>query len=188
MFLNIITPCCRPENLLTIANTINIPKENYRWIVVFDMDKLPDSKYIPDNCECYLHRDANSVAGHAQRNFALQLITHGHVYQNDDDTAIHTELWDNIKHLSSADFISFAQMDGDLRCVRLPGNVIELSKIDNHNFIVSQELINDIQFKVDRYDADGLFAIECVRHSKNKVYIPRILSIYNWLNVKNAFE
>ena len=114
MFLNIVTPCCRPENLHTIASTINIPRESYRWIVVFDLDELPDPMYIPENCECYLHRDSQSIAGHAQRNFAIQLISKGHVYQNDDDTAIHPELWENIKDLAEADFISFAQMDGDL--------------------------------------------------------------------------
>lgn len=125
------------ENLHTI-NTINIPIENYRWIVVFDLDILPDSIYIPENCECYLYRDSKSIAGHAQRNFALNLITDGHVYQNDDDTAIHPELWDSIKYLNDADFISFAQLDGDLHCVRLPGNVIQLRHIDSHNFIVSR--------------------------------------------------
>jgi len=188
MFLNIITPCSRPENLHTIANTITIPKEHYRWIVVFDLDSLPDPIYIPKNCECYLHRDSKSIAGHAQRNFALQMIDKGHVYQNDDDTAIHPDLWDSIKDLSSADFISFAQLDGDLHCVRLPGNVIQLRHIDSHNFIVSRDLIGDIKFHVDRYDADGLFAIDCVQRAKNKVYIPKVLSIYNWLRVKNAFE
>lgn len=29
MFLNIITPCTRPENLHKISESINIPKENY---------------------------------------------------------------------------------------------------------------------------------------------------------------
>jgi hypothetical protein len=188
MFLNIVTPCCRPENLHTIANTINIPEKNYRWIIVFDMDNFPDLKYIPKKCEYYLHRNENSVAGHSQRNFALDLIKEGHVYQNDDDTAIHPELWENIKDLTNKDFISFAQMDGDLKCVRLIGNEIKLNKIDNHNFIVSRELIGNIKFKIDRYDADGLFAMDCIKNSKKTIYIPKILSIYNWLKVQNAFS
>ena len=36
MFLNIITPCSRPENLRIISESINIQKENYRWIFVYD--------------------------------------------------------------------------------------------------------------------------------------------------------
>jgi len=42
MFLNIITPSCRPENLHKISKSINIPRENYRWIVVFDLEEIPD--------------------------------------------------------------------------------------------------------------------------------------------------
>lgn len=186
MFLNIVTPCCRPENLHTIAGTINIPRDRYRWIVVFDLDEMPDKMYIPDNCECYLHRDSKSIAGHAQRNFANQLIDKGHVYQNDDDTALHPELWENIKDLDHADFISFAQLDGDLGVVRLPGNDISLQRIDSHNFIVSRELIGDTKWQIERYDADGLFAIDCVQKSKSRVYIPEVLSIYNWLRIKSV--
>ena len=97
MFLNIITPCCRPENLHTISKSINIPQTNYRWLVVFDMDNFPSNELIPDNCEIYLHRDVNSVAGHSQRNSVLNIISSGHVYMNDDDTIIHSSLWDEIK-------------------------------------------------------------------------------------------
>ena len=99
MILNIITPCSRPENLHLISKSINIPKENYRWIVVFDFDELPDKELIPNNCEVYLHRDSDSTAGHAQRNYAIDLIEDGYVYSNDDDTLLHPELWENIKDI-----------------------------------------------------------------------------------------
>jgi len=182
MFLNIVTPCSRPANLHTIASTITIPKENYRWIVVFDMDELPDPMYIPENCECHLHRDSKSIAGHAQRNFAAKLIDKGHIYQNDDDTALHPELWDSIKDLGHADMITFAQLD-TMGYVRLIGDVVELKKVDSHNFIVSKELVGDLEWQIERYDADGLFATDCAKRSTSKVYIPKILSIYNWLRI-----
>ena len=41
MYLNIITPCIHIENLVEISKSINIPRENYRWIVVFDSLILP---------------------------------------------------------------------------------------------------------------------------------------------------
>ena len=104
MFLNIITPCSRPENLLKISESINVPKENYRWIVVFDMDKLPSKELIPENCEVHLYRENGSVVGHAQRNYALSIINDGHIYFNDDDTLLHSELWENIKDFNF-DFI-----------------------------------------------------------------------------------
>jgi len=123
IFLNIITPCCRPENLHTISNTITIPKENYRWIVVFDMDELPDPMYIPKNCEAYSITNSQSTSGNAQRNFALDLIQHGHIYFNDDDTALHPDLWENIKDLAHADMITFAQLD-TMGYVRLTGETV----------------------------------------------------------------
>jgi hypothetical protein len=179
MFLNIITPCSRPKNLLLISESINIPKENYRWIIVFDGDTLPDAELIPDNCEIYTHRNEQSKAGHSQRNFALKLINEGYVYSNDDDTIIHPELWDNIKDLDE-DFISFKQEDANGN-PRLAGNVISIGGIDSHNFIVKRSIIGDTLFDITKYDADGYFAIECYSKSKTKNWINKSLSKYNYL-------
>jgi hypothetical protein len=180
MFLNIITPCSRPKNLLLISESINIPKENYRWIVVFDGDALPDKELIPDNCEFYTHRNPLSVVGHSQRNYAMEMIKEGHIYSNDDDTILHSELWDNIKDLDNNDFISFMQghKGGG---VRLRSDKIYLGGIDSHNFILSKSLIGETIFDVTKYDADGHFASECYSKSKTPKYIPKILSIYNYL-------
>ena len=179
MFLNIITPCSRPENLHIISETINIPKENYRWIVVFDMNELPNAELIPDNCETHLYKEIGSVAGHAQRNYALNMIDNGFIYFNDDDTLIYPELWENIKDLEN-DFISFIQLNknGNLR---LLGNFINIGYIDSHNFIVNQKIVGESRFIVNKYDADGYFAVECFNKSKNSFYINKPLSIYNLL-------
>ena len=178
MFLNIITPCCRPQNLQQISESINIPQENYRWIVVFDRDSLPDCQ-LPNNCEPYCYINAKSKVGHGQRNFAKTLLTHGHVYQNDDDTLIHPELWSNIKNLDN-DFISFSQgtVSGELR---LPGDIIKVYHVDTHNFIISYKLSQFSSFIIDQYNADGIYAEECYAQAKNPIYIPKVLSIYNAL-------
>jgi hypothetical protein len=179
MVLNIITPCSRPENLHKISDSINIPRENYRWIVVFDMEELPNKELIPDNCETYLYKEKNSVVGHAQRNYALKLINEGHVYFNDDDTLIHSELWENIKDIDF-DFISFMQLEKN-GTLRLKGNLIEVGHIDSHNFIVSFNIIGDTKFIIQKYDADGYFAKECYKKSLTKTHIKKPLSIYNLL-------
>jgi hypothetical protein len=179
MFLNIITPCCRPENLHKISESINIPKDNYRWIVVFDMDQLPDKNLIPDNCEVYLHRNPHSIAGHSQRNFALEFIRNGYIYSNDDDTILHKDLWENIKDLDS-DFITFFQED-KFGTIRLVGEV-EINKIDSHNFIVKYDIIGETKFIINQYAADGYFAIECYNKAKTKTKIDKVLSTYNSLN------
>lgn len=179
MFLNIITPCSRPENLLTISKSINIPKENYRWIIVFDMDVLPPAELIPLNCETYLHRNELSIAGHSQRNYALSLINDGHVYSNDDDTVIHPDLWENIKDLNN-DFISFSQ-NWNNGGIRLHGERIKVGSIDSHNFIVSQKILLNTKFDITKYDADGYFAEECYSKSSSIIFIPKVLSTYNLL-------
>jgi hypothetical protein len=179
MKLNIITPCSRPENLFKISKSINIPKENYRWIVVFDFEEFPNKELIPENCEIYLHKNELSIAGHSQRNFALELIEDGYVYSNDDDTLIHPELWDTIKELNN-DFISFSQLNKD-GSLRLIGNRIEWRHIDSHNFIVDRKLISDIRFKISKYEADAYFAKECFEKSLNSIFIPKPLSVYNQL-------
>lgn len=179
MYLHIITPCSRPENLHKIAESINIPPENYQWFVVFDMPEKPDKSLIPEKCNfttCYQY--ANSVYGHAQRNFILRHILGGHVYFIDDDTILHPDLWENIKNLD-ADFISFAQNDkhGNLR---LRGDKIEVGHIDSHNFIVSGAISRQFRFQY-LYEADGIFATQCHAAAKTKHYIPKVLSVYNAL-------
>jgi len=173
MFLNIITPCSRPENLKAISESI--PKES-RWIAVFDGTELPE--IIPSNCEMHCIKDVNSIYGNAQRNYALDLVTEGHIYFNDDDTIIHPDLWDEVKD-KDADFISFKQANKD-GSLRLEGNEIIPNFIDSHNFIVSAKCVNT-RWILDRYDADAYFAMDCYKNAKESLYIPKILSIYNYL-------
>lgn len=179
MLINIITPCSRPENLHTISKGINIPKENYRWIIVFDMVNQPNNELIPDNCEVYCHKNPNSTSGNSQRNFALNLVEGGYIYFNDDDTTIHPELWENVKDLD-ADFISFPQLNKN-GVLRLTGDNINVGHIDSHNFIVSHSILGESRFIIDKYDADGYFAMECYNKTENRIIINKPLSIYNLL-------
>jgi hypothetical protein len=176
MLLNIITPSVRPYNLQTISESIKIPRGNYRWIVVFDLDVMPE---VPDNCEAYLYRENGSTVGHAQRNFALNLIKEGYVYFNDDDTVIHPELWDNIKD-ADADFIHFMQNDKN-GSLRLSGENVVMGQIDSHNFITKCDIIGEDRWIIDKYEADGYFAEKMYSKAKNPLYIPKVLSVYNAL-------
>ena len=178
IFLNIITPCSRPENLKYISESINIPRENYRWIVVFDGENIPIN--LPTNCEAYTLKDEKSVSGNAQRNYGIELIHSGCVYFNDDDTIIHKDLWNNIHNLIDTDMIVFSQ-ECKGGALRLAGDSVALGSIDSHNFIVSIETIGDARWITDRYNADGIFAEDCYKKSNKIKYIPKVLSTYNSL-------
>jgi hypothetical protein len=147
--------------------------------VVFDMQELPSSDLIPDNCEVFLHKNPHSTAGHAQRNFTLNLIKEGHIYSNDDDTVIYPELWNNIKDLNN-DFISFDQNNKD-GSFRIKGDIIKQNHIDNHNFIFSYEILGNSRFIPHEYGGDGIFAAEIYSKAQSPVYIEKVLSIYNAL-------
>ena len=177
MLINIITPCSRPYNLQKISESINIPRENYRWIVVFDDISVPSN--VPENAECYAIKHSKSVCGNMQRSYGLNLVKDGFVYFNDDDTEIHPELWENIKDLTN-DFISFKQAfkNGE---IRLKGDNISLNNIDSHNFIVHYSIVGDLRWAAGRRDADGIFANQCKKNSRRPIYIPKVLSIYNTL-------
>jgi len=181
MFINIITPCTRIENLHEISRSITatIPSQNYRWLVIFDALTPPDLTHIPPNCEYYCHQDIGSIVGNAQRNFALDLIKVGYVYFNDDDTTIHPQLWNNIKD-TTADFISFDQVDKAGK-PRLFGSNVAVGTIDSHNFIVSHEVVGDSRFMLEIYEADGHFAVECFSKSTEHLYLNKVLSTYNKL-------
>ena len=177
MFLNIITPCSRPQNLQKIAESINIPRENYRWLVVFDRHTVPFG--IPSICEAYAEYNVKSVFGNHQRNVALSKVSDGHIYFNDDDTLIHPDLWDAVKDLQN-DFISFKQADVKGN-IRLRGDVIQVTAVDSHNFIVDSKLVEGIEWRLSRYDADGVFASECKKKSKSSIWLDKVLSVYNVL-------
>jgi hypothetical protein len=183
LFLNIITPCSRPENLSAIAASINIPRESYRWLVIFDAEQIPAGLVLPENCEAYAIKNPASVFGNAQRNYGLELITRGHVYFNDDDTTIHPQLWKNICDInSSIDIISFGQARCDGQYVR-GGENLTVFNIDTHQFVLSRACVGEIRWVLNEYAADGIFIQTCAENKLRlrRVVLPQVLSVYNTL-------
>jgi hypothetical protein len=161
----------RYGNLEAIRRSINIPRENFRWICVFDSTSIPHN--LPENCEAYMHTSPNSRVGNAQRNFAIDLVEKGHLYFNDDDTCIHPSLWGKIEHLDDYDFIHFSQIwkNGALR---LKGDVVSVRNIDTHTFIVRRDCIGDTRWIPNIYEGDGIFAEECYKKSILPIFIPEV--------------
>jgi hypothetical protein len=178
MLINIVTPCSRPENLLSIAESINIPRDNYRWIVVFDSTEIPKVQ-LPDNAEYYIHKNEKSVVGHSQRNFANLLIDEGYVLMLDDDTVMHPEFWQEVKDYNH-DIISWKQANKD-GSHRLNAGMFTVNNIDSGSFMVKREVIGNLQWQIDAYDSDGRFAEEVNKKTNSKVSIDKYISYYNYL-------
>jgi hypothetical protein len=178
MLINIVTPCIRPENLKPIAESIDIPSRNYRWIVIHDADEFPNME-TPKEAEQHLYREQGSVAGHAQRNFANRLITDGYVLQLDDDTILHPDFWKAVKDCEE-DIVSWAQSwpDGDHR---LEAGNYSVGSIDSGSYMAKRSVIGDLQWQAGRYDADGYFAQQVVARTTSQRKIERYLSYYNYL-------
>jgi hypothetical protein len=166
-FINIVTPCVRPENLGAIADSINIPKNHYRWIVVFDADEIP-SVGIPANAEAHAHHVEGSFAGHAQRNFANRLIQSGYVLCLDDDTILHPDFWQAVKDCTDNSH-------------RLGVGEWQVGLIDSGSFMADRKVIGDSQWIFNRYDADGYFAQEMRAKTESIKTIEQYLSFYNYL-------
>ncbi|MGE4568034.1 MAG: glycosyltransferase family A protein [Bacteroidales bacterium] len=184
-FINIITPCARPENLHKIAESINIPRRMFRWIVVIDADRpatLPD---LPKKAEVYYFKD-NSRSGNGQRNFALNLITRetpangfdNFVYFLDDDTLMHPDFYNAVNGVKS-DFIHFDQQfpDGSHRI----GGTVKVNQVDSGNALVALSLIGSTRWRSDLYNADGFFLQALFEKAKAPVYLKKHLSTYNAL-------
>lgn len=179
--INIITPCSRLKNLKKIYESINIPKENYRWIVVFDKDVLPTD--LPPTVEPHLHRNPDSKVGNAQRNYGIDLVTTGWIIFIDDDTILHQDLWSEIKDLNN-DFIHFGQ---ELKGIpRLSGQRIMVERIDTGQFVFKKDIVKDHKFPLKVYQGDGIFAMLVSNETKDIKYIPKILSKYNQLQYGNS--
>jgi len=179
MFINIITPCSRPDNIKKIFKSICIPLQNYHWYIVMDMDFIPANLPVSSNITYIPYRDVNSLAGNSQRNFALELISDDYVYFLDDDTIMHSDFWNTLNGCQS-DIIVFNQAfkDGSLR---LFGGHVGPNVVDTGNVLMRRDIIGNIRWDVKNYNADGYFLMDVNKMTKSKKYIPKILSYYNKL-------
>lgn len=183
--LNIITPCARPENLHRVAESIKLPRTSYTWWIVIDKPAgTVDASLLPRNAKILYYSHPESIAGHAQRNYALHFINDGLVFFLDDDTLLHEELYDAVGRLTN-DFIHFDQAhpDGTKRI----GGTVEVNHIDTGSAVVSRQLIGDTRFKIKLYNADGYFWKAISQKAQRSFYIPKILSWYNKIenNISN---
>lgn len=181
--LTIITPCSRPQKLQVVKDSIFKQKWkfNFKWLIVHDSEYIEIELFPELNIYQFNHYDSNSVVGHAQRNFALNLIAKGLVYFLDDDTILHPNFAKAICEIElDKDFIHFPQIYKD-ESIRISGKEVEVDKIDTGSFVFDISLAKDVSFDVTKYNADAYFAKAIYSKAKNPVYVNYPLSYYNYL-------
>lgn len=94
MNLTLITPCSRPKNLKSVAESIDFSKIK-QWIISYDTSKVTNQeKQFLDNpkvlelFEDPAEHNLKSVMGNFQRFFALSKVDKGYVYLLDDDSCL----------------------------------------------------------------------------------------------------
>lgn len=181
--LTIITPSCRPENLLEIKTSINFNYVN-EWIIVYDGSKILSNPNLFENQENnkikeYVYED-EGISGNPQRNYALNKIADENtlLYFLDDDNIIHPNIYRLLNVIDNNKIYTFNQYN------RIKGNNINVNYIDTAMFIIPYNLCKNKRWIIDKYQADGYYIKECYDENINKhVYVDNDLCYYNNLNI-----
>lgn len=194
--VTLITPSIRPENLKSIAESIDFDIV-YKWIIVYDGNKIKENPMLFNNNENkiveLLHYDPNSISGNSQRNAGLEYLKNlienekdsftNFVYFLDDDNRINEDLYQVIRGAEKGVLYTFGQersKDIFPYVDILKGDVVEVYKIDSAMLLIDYNLIGETRWKIDKYNADGIFIKECLMNYKDKwVYIEMVLAYYN---------
>ncbi len=185
--LTIITPCCRPENLHKLFNSIQFDKIE-KWIIVYDIsnNRTYSKIYNNDKIIEVEYQEEKSVFGHGQRNYGMSLVSNGFIYFLDDDTIIHSKFWDIVEEIKDKKniIVSFDQHNKFFKNELLPGDKLFPHQIDSASYIIDKSLIGDKKFNIELYYSDGLFVYEVSQstHPEYKhIYFPFIACYYNYL-------
>jgi hypothetical protein len=180
MKLTIITPCCRPDNLIKLKGSIRFDLID-KWIIVYDTSKDRSYKMQFQDDSKILELECNilGAAGHPQRNFAIHHVNHGYIYMLDDDNIMHPEFWNICPLFELPYFYTFDLLNNN---TLLPGNNIKINKIDTSMFCVNKEHLKDIRWREDIYEADGYFIMDINKSNKDlHKYINKVAAYYNFL-------
>ncbi len=179
--MTIITPCCRPNNLYKVKESINFDYVN-EWIIVYDGNKLKENPLLfRDNSKIreYIYDGSTEgISGNPQRNFALKNInnTNTYIYYLDDDNIIHPNLYKLLDIIDDNKLYTFNQENG------IKGDCPEVFKIDTAMLLIDYNLCKDIFWEPMLYQADGIYISSCYNKNKNKhIYVNNDLCYYNYL-------
>ena len=189
---NIVTPCCRPQNLPAIEASIRrqgVPLSDITWWICYDKNPLTGIVKVSDHDGLKVYEgnytSKTSVAGHGQRNACLDnmLDMDSWFYSVDDDNIMPDNFLREVANTSNTDAVIVDQInkEGVYRLYASPERMT-VCNIDTAQFIVKRGLIGDLRFIASDYCADGLFIEALYKASPEKfTFINKPLCYYNYL-------
>ena len=184
--ITIITPCSRIHNLPMLYESIKFDKI-HKWIIVYDTT-------VNSYCHSFIHSEQiievdcksslNGVVGNTQRNYALSLVEDdNYIYFLDDDNIIHPNFWEIVEELETDTIYTFNQYRDKHEHILL-GNRIEMNYIDTAMYIIHKNMIGDIKWQEDLYQADGKFISDVYLTGRYKhKYFQKYYCYYNYLKI-----
>ena len=184
--ITIITPCSRIQNLPMLYESIKFDKI-HKWIIVYDTT-------VNSYCHSFIHSEQiievecksslNGVVGNTQRNYGLSLVDDdNYIYFLDDDNIIHPNFWKIAEELEKDTIHTFNQYRDEHGHVLL-GNRIEMNYIDTAMYIIHKNMIGDIKWQEDLYQADGKFISDVYLTGRYKhKYFQKYYCYYNYLKI-----
>jgi hypothetical protein len=188
MLFNVITPVSRPQNLVTVASSLNdnlLVGFEVRWWCVFDskvMTRTPTNLGWED-----LGLVDGDLGAGGMRNVALERIERGWVYCLDDDTVLHSDFPVALRegivaHPRAGGYVfSQALRDGRRRLAAAPENA-RVGHLDMGQFVLDRRMIGDIRLIPGLYESDFYYFEAVYERAPDRViFIDRVASYYNFL-------
>lgn len=181
--LSIITPCYRQANLTEVFKSIRFDLID-KWYIVYDTTQNRTYTHMftwnPKIVE--LECSDPGISGNPQRNMALKLIDDGLVYFVDDDNIIHPGFWEISCGFKDNMYYTFDQLRNRNTNHILKGGKIQQRCIDTAQYVVHKNLIKDIEWNINLYEADYVFISKIhATYNDKHVYIPKLAAYYNYL-------
>jgi hypothetical protein len=193
LLLHVVTPCARIENLPALAESVRKaadPRVELRWWIVLDgrfpfvvddvrrIEALRDLHPVVEVCP------GSGVAGHAQRNHALERIDEGWIVYLDDDNLLHPlmprRLAETVAHSTARAVVFDQDLGGSLR--RAAASNVRVGKVDSAQFAVERAFVGTHRFREYVYAADSIFLESLFRRDSQRfLFLSEVLSSYNAL-------
>ena len=184
----IITPSYRIKNLNKILQSISFD-HIYKWIIIYDGSKISENfeqfKNNKNIVEIVYISQKGEIQGNAQRNKGLDYVSKNFSDQNifiyflDDDNVVNPNFYKLLREIKINHFYTFDQQRN--RYV-FSGENPKVHHIDLGMFLFDFKLANDIRFRLDKYEADGIYVEECCNKDiKKHIYVSNIYTYYNYL-------